>query len=93
MEIPSKGAVVVKFYSKTCPPCAALKPKIEELKNETEGVDFLDVDINEERKLAEKYNISGVPAVLFIRDGKVEAQIFGNQFKQIYQEEINLLLE
>jgi len=91
--VPNKGAVVLKFYATWCQPCKTIAPIIEEIKNETEGVDFLYVDADLDKELVQKYNIRGLPTVAFIRDGKIEDLLTGVQDKKTYQEHINLLLE
>lgn len=93
MEIPQEGLVVLKFGSDNCPPCRLLKPVLEELKKENEGVDFIDVDIEQETELTAKYRVRSIPRVFFIRDGEIQSDFVGFKPKEEIQENINLLLE
>jgi len=93
MKIPENGDVVVKFGSERCPPCKAIKPILKELAAENDGIEFLDIDVDEHRELGAKYGIRSIPTVLFIRNGVVESQLVGMQPKTTIQEHINLLVE
>jgi thioredoxin 1 len=93
MSIPAKGNVVVKFGADWCGPCRNLKPILEELKKENEGVDFIDINVDDDKDLSAKYGVRGIPAVFFIKDGEQKTSIVGLKDKREYQEHINLLLE
>jgi thioredoxin 1 len=54
MSIPAKGNVVVKFGADWCGPCRNLKPILEELKKENEGVDFIDINVDDDKDLSAK---------------------------------------
>lgn len=66
-----KGAVV-KFSATWCGPCKALAPKFEQLAKDPafNHVAFIAVDIDSARDLANRYNISSIPAIVFLKDGK-----------------------
>ena len=50
-----------------CQPCKQLQPIVEELSQEYTGrVNFYEIDIEEEIKLTEIFNIRSVPTLLFI---------------------------
>lgn len=58
---------IVDFSATWCGPCQRLSPILEELAKEYEGkVDIYKVDIDKCRELAETFNISSIPAMLFI---------------------------
>lgn len=91
--ISNEGSVVLKFGMKTCPPCKQLQPILDELKEENEGVEFVEIDAQEERELAAKYSVRSVPKLLFIQDGVVQSILLGLKSKSEIQENINLLVE
>lgn len=93
IEIPEKGNVVVKFGAKWCGPCKQIKPIIKELEKENESIDFIDVDVDENREILGKYMVKGIPKIVFIRDGKVQSELVGMKSKEEIQENINLLVE
>ena len=93
MKIPKEGNAVVKFGSSWCGPCKTIKPILEELDKENEDVEFVDIDVDEDKELAAKYGVRGIPMLLFIRNGVVERTLVGMQSKEDIQENINLLEE
>lgn len=72
------GPVVVDFYATWCGPCKRLAPVLSELATEYVGrVKFVKVDVDRARGLAQRYQITAVPTLLFVRDGKVESALAG----------------
>ena len=66
------------FFGATwCAPCSTLKPIWKKLSEETEDVEFVTVDIDNEPELASKYSVSAVPTILFLKDGEVVDSLIG----------------
>lgn len=58
--------VVVDFYVPWCKPCQAMAPILEEVADEYAGrVDFYRVNIDKERRVAVRFKVRHVPAVVF----------------------------
>jgi thioredoxin 1 len=74
-----KKLVLVDFFAPWCGPCKMMSPIIEELaqeyKNQNIKIGKVNVDNNQE--IAEKYNIMGVPTMIFFKEGKNVEQIVG----------------
>ncbi len=70
-EVLKAGNVVLDFYSTECPPCEALAPKYDALK-ELYGKDikFLKIFRQENRDLATELGVSSSPTLLFFQNGK-----------------------
>lgn len=71
--------VIVDFYATWCPPCKILAVNLEdfnEIKSQ-EDVIIFKVDVDEQMALARKYNITKLPSVVFLKDGKVKDLKFG----------------
>jgi len=69
---------IVKFATKTCPPCKMLKPIFEKLavNEELKDVVFIAADANEHPQ-AREYGVSSVPTVLFFKGNDVIGQNVG----------------
>ncbi len=58
----------VLFFNATwCGPCRQMKPIVTDLRRE--GYRLRDVDIDQNRGLAQKYGISAVPTFVFVENG------------------------
>lgn len=79
----SSGVAVIDFSAEWCGPCQRVAPILEEVSNEFEGkANFFNVDIDENGKLAEDYNITNIPALLVMKDGELQEIQVGFQPKE-----------
>ncbi|MCS6776690.1 MAG: thioredoxin [Chloroherpetonaceae bacterium] len=70
--------VLVDFWASWCGPCQMIKPHIDAIAEEYAGrVRVGKVNLDEEREIAERYDIMSIPTLLFFKDGKVVDQIVG----------------
>ena len=85
---------IVDFTASWCGPCQRIAPILEELAAEYKGkVVIYKVDIDKERGLAEAFNVSSIPAVLYIPAGEGEPiMTIGARGKEKFIEEINKFL-
>lgn len=85
--------VIIDFYADWCRPCKMIAPIMVELSTEYKGkVRIYKVNTDEQRELASLFNISSIPAVLYIpKTGKPQMSV-GAQQKEGYVQMINTIL-
>jgi len=67
----------IYFWSPTCEPCKALKPVIEDLKEEFSDIQWISVNIkNDPSEISKKYGITQVPTIVGISaTGEIKKQM------------------
>jgi thioredoxin 1 len=65
--------VVLDFFATWCGPCKVLSPRLDKLAGEFGGqIKFVSVNIDQSPTLATRFNVEGIPTLLFFgKDGKV----------------------
>ena len=61
---------LLDFYADWCGPCQMLKPVLENFEKAHPEVKIRKINIDDEEELAEKYEVSGIPCLVLIKDGK-----------------------
>ena len=85
----SDKLAVVDFWAEWCGPCRAIGPVVEELSKEYEGrVNVGKVNVDHNPQLSMNYGITSIPAILFIKDGKVVDKLVGAQPKSNFVKKI-----
>jgi thioredoxin 1 len=68
----SEKILVVDFGAEWCGPCKMIAPIIDELSTEyKENATIVKVDVDNTPELARKFGISGIPTLMFFKDGKL----------------------
>lgn len=85
---------IVDFTATWCGPCQRIAPILEELADEyKKDIVIYKVDIDKERGLAEAFNVSSIPAILYIpADGGDPIMTIGASGKERFKEEIGKYL-
>jgi len=74
----SGALMMVDFWADWCGPCKMLAPVIEGLADDYEGKVLVGkVNTDEEPELAIRYQVSGIPTVIFFKDGQEVARKVG----------------
>lgn len=85
--------VLVDFWAEWCQPCKMLAATIDEVADNYEGkakIGKLDIDNNKE--VAMKFNISAIPTVLIFKGGEVAKQFVGLTRKEDIVEAMDALV-
>ena len=89
----AKGLVMVDFWAVWCGPCQMVAPIVDELSKEYDGrVKVAKVNTDENPGIASRYQIMGIPTLLFFKDGKPVDKIVGAAPKKQYKDKIDTLL-
>lgn len=85
-EILDNEHAVVRFTATWCPPCKALAPIFDEVAAENPSVKTYVVDVDQNQDLARDMGIRGIPALVKIKDKKVDQIMVGAQPKEKVKE-------
>ena len=85
--------MMVDFWAEWCGPCQMLGPVIESLADQYEGRAVIGkINTDEEQALAMSFQITGIPTVIFFKDGKEIDRLVGvmppDAFVQILEENL-----
>ena len=86
-----KEITVIDFWASWCGPCKMIGPIIDELSSENSDVTIGKVDVTDNVESAQKYMITGIPCIVFFKNGEEVHRIKGVVAKKILQEKINSL--
>ena len=74
----SQQPVVIDFYATWCGPCRRMTPIMEKLAGEfASQVKFVKVNVDEAPALAQRFGVSGIPALAMVYQGKSRPLITG----------------
>jgi thioredoxin 1 len=70
--------VVVDCWAPWCGPCRMIGPVIDKLAQEHQGrVVFCKLNVDTEKRIAEKYGIMSIPTIMIFKNGKLVDQQIG----------------
>ena len=85
----SSGNYLVDFYADWCGPCKMLAPVFQELAKDMDGTaKFVKVDVDNTQDIAARFQVSSIPTVAILKDGKEVDRIIGFMPKQAIEAKI-----
>ena len=69
--IQSPKPVLVDFYAEWCGPCKMMKPRLLDVAERMgEKAKVVEIDVDREKELAERYRIQSVPTFIIFKNGE-----------------------
>lgn len=85
--------VVVDFFADWCMPCLMMAPIIDELAEQMEDVKFVKINVDDNKEIAEKYEVRSIPTLIFFKEGKEVDKVVGGIDAEGLEEKIEGLLK
>lgn len=79
------GLVVVDFFATWCGPCKMIAPLLDKFSQEYTTAKFIKVDVDEFGDIAQEYEVSSMPTVIFFKGGKLVTKVIGANPKALKQ--------
>jgi thioredoxin 1 len=69
--------VVVDFWAPWCGPCKAVTPALEQLAGETDKVEFVKLNIDDNPATPSRYDVLSIPTVILFDGGEAKETLIG----------------
>ena len=84
----AKGSFIVDFFADWCMPCLMMSPIVEEMAEKFKKIKFLKANLDDNQKLAEKFNVMSIPTLIFFKNGREVNRITGCLPADVLEEKI-----
>lgn len=69
--------VLIDFKADWCGPCKMFHPVLEDFSNKAQGIEIVQIDVDKNPELANKYNVMSIPSLRLLENGKIVKESAG----------------
>jgi thioredoxin len=89
-QLQSEGKkILVDYYAEWCGPCKTLIPRLEKISNDYPDVEFVKVDVDQNREFCMELGIRSVPVVMIWDGNTLIDKSNGANVESYYKEILN----
>ena len=86
-----RGTVLVDFWAPWCAPCKMIAPTLNEIaEEEDDKVTIAKVNVDQNKELAQKFQIRNIPTLIVFKNGKEQKRIMGVKSKSALLKELGI---
>lgn len=78
----SNKTILLDFYADWCGHCRVIAPTIQQIADENPNYIIGKINVDNEPELAQSFEVSSIPLLVVIKDGKITNQSVGAKTKQ-----------
>ena len=80
--------VIIDFFAEWCGPCVMMAPVFERMASKNTSVKFGKVNVDDNGDLANEYEVSSIPCIVFFKNGEEVDRIVGSLAEDLLNEKI-----
>ena len=80
-----KDKIIIDVFAEWCVPCKELKAVLEEIEKENQSIAVISINLESNDWLSEKYEITAIPHLLFLKEGVIKNHFTGSAPKQLIE--------